>query len=286
MGLGVAGILAPVSRLLPFPGRDALLRKLYPPEHFRDQRKVEEFVVSYDSTLRLLCDPGSEIEWCVLFKGYYEVDLSNFLKTLVKPGMIVFDVGANVGVHSILTGSRVTDSGKVFAFEPNPGIRRRLQNNLQLNDLEHRVSVIPLGLSDRTGKARFWVPLEGSPNMGISSLHPSADLPVEIEILLSTLDDFFERQGLERLDVLKIDTEGNDMAVLRGARNVLERFSPTIIVEIHYGDGSDRAERAIEEGKRFLIEAGYDFYRFSRLGRLRRVDPALRLDPGNLICMK
>lgn len=263
-----------------------MLRKLYPPEHFRDQRKVEEFVVSYDSTLRLLCDPGSEIEWCVLFKGYYEVDLSNFLKTLVKPGMIVFDVGANVGVHSILTGSRVTDSGTVFAFEPNPGIRRRLQKNLQLNDLEHRVSVIPLGLSDRTGKARFWVPLEGSPNMGISSLHPSADLPVEIEILLSTLDDFFERQGLERLDVLKIDTEGNDMAVLRGARNVLERFSPTIIVEIHYGDGSDRAERAIEEGKRFLIEAGYDFYRFSRLGRLRRVDPALRLDPGNLICMK
>jgi len=278
-----AKLIAPFTRRIRFPGRERLLRSFFPPDHFRKAGSFE-FVIAYDRDLYFRCDLGSYLEWSIFFKGYYVPDLSILIKNLIKPGMQIVDVGANVGAYTLIMAKQTGSTGKVIAFEPNPEVSQRLEHNIRLNHFEDRVSLIPFALSDREGELTLYVPRSDEPHRGISSLYKYVNvLTDQIKVEVKPLDNIFANLGLNRLDFLKIDTEGYDTLILKGSMKTIRRFLPSIIFENNYLANPDVA--TINEVRNELESLGYRFFTIGYFGKLRPCPPGKPLPDSDIVCI-
>lgn len=163
------------------------------------------------------------------------------LDDFIGDGHVCCDIGAEYGVYTLTFASRVGRSGRVLAFEPLPGPRRFLTRMLRWLGVDN-VTVRPHALGDVPRRGTMSLPTRrGLPVHGRAFLADDADglgpnaefagdrrLPVEV----STLDAVVDAVGLERLDVIKIDVEGFEPAVLRGAEQSIRRFRPVLLIEI------------------------------------------------------
>ncbi len=210
--------------------------------------------VVFENGVRLQFPPATMLAGVVAATGSHEPMEQTFLLHLVRPGDLAVDVGANIGIYSLgLAGLGV----KVWAFEPSSAIRPALTHNVQLNRAEDRVRVLPFALGSENGRALFTSNLEGTNHVVTGKVIG----PTET-VELRTLDDVVAdpAMGLVGEDVflLKVDAEGEDEAVLVGARALLERCQPVVIVET-WGGG---------EGVRRLLEKqGYHVYRYEPCAR-------------------
>jgi FkbM family methyltransferase len=149
----------------------------------------------------------------------YEAAVLDLCRALVEDGLFV-DAGAHIGNHTIFMA---TAGAQVIAFEPNPTTRGFLQRNVQANGLSEQVQIIAKGLWSESSVASI---VDGEPgNSGLATIRPGSG-----EIGLVSLDDL----DLDP-DLLKIDVEGMEMDVLRGAPRTLSRSRPSIIVEANDG---------------------------------------------------
>jgi len=164
---------------------------------------------------------------------------------VVHPGDVVYDVGANVGVYTLLTSVLVGSSGSVVAFEPVPDNLAFLRRHVTLNDLDN-VEVVAAAVADTDGEARF--SLGGHPSVG--RLHESGELVVR----QVTLDAFFQEPGRRPPAALKIDVEGGELLVLNGARKLLAEHCPTVFVATHSPQLLDDC-RSLLEGFGYMVEA-------------------------------
>lgn len=146
----------------------------------------------------------------------YEPMTTKVFKLLLKEGMNVVDVGANIGYFTLLSSKLVGDSGKVWAVEPEPHNLQCLLDNVVLNSLAN-VIIIEKAASDVNGKAIFYVSKRESGEHSLLTGRPSIKDTIEVETM--KLDDLI---GGQRVDLLKTDTEGNEMSVLMGAQSLLE----------------------------------------------------------------
>ena len=147
----------------------------------------------------------------------------------VRPGSVVLDVGANVGSYTLLFAFWTAPAGRGFAFEPSPDAREGLRQHLALNGVDDRVEIVPVAASAEVGTARFH--LDGASGSNALAVgHDRAAASIDVET--TTIDAFCERRGI-RPDVVKIDVEGAELDVLRGARRVLARPNVHAFVELH-----------------------------------------------------
>ncbi|TFH72370.1 FkbM family methyltransferase [Gammaproteobacteria bacterium LSUCC0112] len=188
------------------------------------------FGMHYDGNLT------NNVDAAIYFYGAFEKPLLCFMGdalSAVSDGHGVFvDVGANVGQHSLYMSRFAT---QVLAFEPYEPVRLRLEHQLSLNAINN-VAVHALGLSDANTKQIFFAPTGN--NAGIGSFDPESTNKGNIaigELALVRGDDFFGNQKPERLDLIKIDVEGFEKAVLHGLQQTLLRYRPLLIVEMTYG---------------------------------------------------
>ena len=146
------------------------------------------------------------------------------------PGATVLDVGANVGAYSLLFAQWVGPAGKVYAFEPSPHTRASLSRHLQLNGLAGVVETVPAAVADRCAEAEFTT----APPDGLHRLAASASTPDALRVPVVSLDAFCSERGI-RPTVIKIDVEGAELSVLRGARETLRSVGAGLeaFVEIH-----------------------------------------------------
>ncbi len=158
----------------------------------------------------------------------------------VRAGAVVFDVGANLGAYTLLFAQWVGPAGRVFAFEPSPPSVVGLQRHLALNALDDRVEVVPAAVCDRTGTATFHL----HPHGGASGLYTSTD-GASMDVETTSLDQFCADRRLTP-DVLKIDVEGAELEVLRGARNILASPNVTAFVEFHPSIWAERGFTATD----------------------------------------
>lgn len=190
-------------------------------------------------------NPGSSNAGYVL--GTSEPGLQRVLSTLLRPGMTVYDVGANVGFVSILSAHLVGPSGKVFSFEPLPSNADMVEHNARLNNFD-QVSVRREAVSEADGEARFKVSAEAS-TLGMlenSTFAKQDDAVVEfIPVKVRSLDSLAILDNLPRPDAIKIDTEGAEVDVLRGAVETIRAARPLLLIELH-GTNADIA-RTLEE---------------------------------------
>ncbi len=176
--------------------------------------------------------------------GAYEQTLVERLIELVEPNWVCYDVGAHVGYYSLILAKLVGAGGRVHAFEPLPANVRQVRLHAERNRLEEVVQVHPFALSDTTGRARFRGPV-GTRGRGlrrgqgylvgvrVQKLTAEAEKFSEIEVEQRRLDDIVDHGEIERPNFLKIDVEGAELHVLRGARQTLARARPVIAAELH-----------------------------------------------------
>ncbi len=185
--------------------------------------------------IRYRVDLSEAIDFALYVSGHFQDHVTNAGLKAIPPDAVVFDVGANLGSMALAFAKRFP-RGKVVAFEPtHPGFAR-LRENLELNpDLAKRVTAVQTFVSDQSGTTHglsacsSWK-LDGT-GAAPHPLHGGSLGAVE-GVPAVSLDDYCRDEGVKRLDLLKIDTDGHELAVLRGARGILKRLRPAIIFEI------------------------------------------------------
>jgi len=156
--------------------------------------------------------------------GTFEPEERSIFENTVREGDVVFDIGANVGFYTLLASVLVGEGGKVYAFEPLPRNLSSLKSHMKINGVTN-VEIIEAAVADHNGAARF----EESPDPSMS--HLSAQGAVEVRTV--SLDDLISRGEIPAPDFIKIDVEGAEASVLRGARDVLEVRNPAILLATH-----------------------------------------------------
>jgi alpha-maltose-1-phosphate synthase len=159
----------------------------------------------------------------------WNLDEYRSFRRSLRPGAVALDIGANLGSYALLFGQWVGSTGRVYAFEPVPEIRAALERHIALNDLTGVVVPVAAAASDATGRA----PFATSGLHGISRL-ATAHQPAPLAVETITVDEFCAREAI-RPDFIKIDVEGAELAVIRGARNTLRACGNelTVFVELH-----------------------------------------------------
>ncbi len=175
----------------------------------------------------------------MIFEGYWEFWLSKHFAREISDGATVIDIGANLGYYTLLAASLVGSGGRVVAVEPNPQVFRLLSNSIAVNGYSGRVDAMNVALADReqSGEVDFFVPF-AEPKNG-RFVEPNADLEhlrkfgEVFQVKLGMLDP----DKYERVDFIKIDVEGAELAVLRHLQPIIARFSPKIICEVNFARG-------------------------------------------------
>jgi FkbM family methyltransferase len=181
----------------------------------------------------------------------YEPRVFDYLKKRIQPGDVVFDVGAHVGLFTVLLARWVGPSGHVFAFEPTPVTRAALTDHLNLNEVANRVTVCPLAVSDKEGKS-FVYTVSNSPENTLSPVHGRLTNARAIPIEMTTIDAFCA-SGKICPNLIKIDIEGFELHALRGSKQTLIKHRPVIVVETHpmnwpeIGVTSDQVTKLLRE---------------------------------------
>jgi len=165
---------------------------------------------------------GSSDHGCWL--GSYEFKKQKLFQQMVTRGSVIFDVGANVGFYTLLSSVLTGSEGRVYAFEPLPANAALLRRHVEMNGIRNAV-VEELAVSDTCGSAFF----EIHPSNAMGKLAESGTLKVK----KASLDELVNNGELKPPDVIKIDVEGEELGVLRGAGQVLARFHPKLFLATH-----------------------------------------------------
>lgn len=242
-------------------------------------------VVDFDRDQRMALDLGEHMASQIFWFGSYSRDVLRVVAERLRPGHVFFDVGANIGEVTLAAAKRVGPAGAVYSFEPMEEIHRKLAAHVAANG-HANVRRMSCGVSDRAGRSAIYAGSarypDGSQHDGLGTLFAAEGrgrLVSEVE--LTTVDEVVRREGLGRLDGIKLDIEGAELAAIRGAADSLERFRPWLVVEV----GRDTCRAAGYEPADVL--AALPGYRFFRLARGRDV-PVAAADLGpwqNVLCV-
>jgi FkbM family methyltransferase len=186
----------------------------------------------------------------------YEARLELFYRNFLKPGQACLDVGAHQGRHLYPMLECIGNEGRAIAFEPIPDLAHNLAAEITARQLDGKVSVYPMALASQAGRSSFVIAVDAPGYSGMRErTYDVATSTRTIEVEVSTLDTMVDR-SLERVDYIKIDAEGAEWEILKGARRTLERFRP--IVSFEFGQASYGAYGVVpEEVFDFLDELRY-----------------------------
>ena len=168
-------------------------------------------------------------EWKWLNEVRKEPLTSAFLETYLKPGMKVVDIGANVGYFTAIAAARVQKQGLVVCFEPTPDVAARLRENIALNEFDW-VEAVEAAITDTAGSVSLYAAPDDAER---NSLCPRGGTNHAYTVKGLTLDDYFRARHADRIDFIKIDAEGAEPRVLRGAADLIRRDRPDMLIEIN-----------------------------------------------------
>lgn len=176
----------------------------------------------------LKTDANSAAVYLFGISGNYPI--FELYKKYIRPDSTAVDIGANVGIHSLVMGVLCGNEGKVYSFEPSKAIFRRLLENVQYNRLDN---IIPINKAIGNEKGGIGFD-DHSQNANIGTSHVNRSLTTHVPI--STLD--IEIPETNKISLLKIDVEGFEIDVLKGAANILSNHHPVIVLEFNPQDYS------------------------------------------------
>lgn len=175
-----------------------------------------------------------------------------------KTDDVMIDVGAHIGIYSIPIAIQVGESGKVLAFEPNPKNAMILRKNIELNKLKN-IIMFEKAVSNKNQTSNLALSDDPMLSMIVDN---AEEKNVEIECV--TLDSIYEKLKLEKIDWLKIDAEGSEIKVIEGAKSLLEKFHPKIIIEVRK-ENETKLKELLNQGKYNVKYLGGEYFFAERI---------------------
>ena len=190
--------------------------------------------VQVEPGMKMLLDPYDYVSREILETGVWEPDSWAAIQQHLGPGATFVDVGAHIGYYSLKAGPVVGPTGHIVAVEPNPETIQKLNGNIQASGVR-TITVAPVACSDTETKLElFGAPRSNTGESSLSRTNASQDSQAvtTYEVRARPLDDILREAGVSRVDAIKIDVEGAEYLVLKGAEKTLDRYHPAILVEI------------------------------------------------------
>lgn len=176
--------------------------------------------------------------------GNPEQEDFDYISSLIKPGDVILDIGANVGLVSISLLKAQPEVGKIYAFEPLPDTFAKMKHNIELNGRLEKIHPVNVGMSDKMGEVVFFLPgaaeaASMQPNMDEFYMQESVDGQYtgvkkmdKVKCKVTTLDEYVAENNIDRINFIKIDVEGNEKNVLAGGADVLKKHHPIVYCEM------------------------------------------------------
>lgn len=249
-------------RCLPvwLPAKQRLARALV-----RPQQLPGEASIPLDGGLELRVPSLEEpVAFHLLVNGVYEPLVAQFLAAHLRAGSILIDVGANVGCFAVPLSRRLRPGGAVLAVEASPRVFPYLEHNVKANGCDN-VWAVHAAAHERDGSTVDFY--EAPPQkFGMGSLAPQFHAQ-PVPVPARSLDSLAGELGLARVDVMKLDVEGLEASVLRGALGLLRAFAPPVVFEF-----CDWAEERVPgtrrgDAQRVLLDLGYQIWDIDTLRR-------------------
>lgn len=166
----------------------------------------------------------------VFIDGAFERYELEFIRRHVKPGMVVADIGANIGVHALVLAGSVGERGQLHAFEPSAAFER-LVRNIALNRFETRSTLNRIALGERKGTLSLRQCAPGKEAYTSAGTPMRGALPqLTFDVPMETLDEYADRMGIGNFDFVKLDVEGSESAIIKGAAALLKRKALKVIM--------------------------------------------------------
>ena len=192
----------------------------------------------------------SQISALIATSGWLHLPVTCLLLALLRPGMNVVDVGANLGYYTLLAARAVGKSGRVWSFEPEPHNFLLLMKSIRASDFRN-VEPVQMALSEEPGTEKLYLAPASEPNAHTLTRDRGMG---SLEIPSTSLDEFWQARGAGRLDLLKIHVFGDEPIVLRGSRRVLLASRPMIITRFGSPSWNDESDLLDD------LYAWYDVY--------------------------
>jgi FkbM family methyltransferase len=252
--------------------------------YLRFQRMTKPRLLPWLERLDVLVVPEEQMSQVVYVSGLYEPCTASALRQILAPGDTFVDVGANIGLLTMLASRWVGPAGSVLSFEPSRREFARLENHLDRNALGN---VHPVHAALGSREERRLLHVAHASRSGLNTFKPNFGYEDVTEAYTETtpvlrLDDVVRARAISRVDAIKIDVEGDEVDVVMGAKNTIARDRPAIIIEM----SSERAvpDDATRIGLESLLRSlDYEFVAIDGdAGALRRV-PDLCLPAENFL---
>jgi FkbM family methyltransferase len=219
-----------------------------------------------------------------IIEGKFEAGVLAFLNRFLRQGMTVLDLGAHHGFYTLLASKRIGNTGTVFSFEPSARERKALRLHLKLNRCKN-VAVQEMALGDQNTDSDLYVVEDWA--AGCNSLRPP-DVPARtspVSVHVVRLDDWLAEQRIDRVDFIKLDVEGAELSILKGAQGLLKGASrPVILSEV-------QDVRTLPWGYRArdivttLEQSRYQWFQLSPQGSLLEISPDRDAFDANLVAV-
>jgi FkbM family methyltransferase len=205
--------------------------------------------------------------WAPIYGGW-EPEAQKMYQKYINRGKIVYDLGANTGIHSLLFSKLVGPEGKVFAFEPYPLNIYEIESINTLNKVTN-VRIVSVAIANEIGSVQFKL---GQHTKGGSLTGIGGESGESITVKVETLDHLVD-EGMDLPDFIKIDIEGGEADALQGFSRTMQRIHPTFFIDLH------TPEQDVRVGKYFK-SIGYSLFRLNPSHRSPFLVPIKNLDAG------
>lgn len=216
--------------------------------------KYNKHVVKEINQIKMNLDLNdSGISKDLLLAGIREPRHTDLIKDIVKPGDIVFDIGANIGYYALLESRLVGPNGKIYAIEPVPTNVELLKNNIKLNNFNN-IEVFQLAISDKDGENQIYLSEKSNWCSMINNSEKTGSIPVKT----AKLDTFV--RGKKFPDLVRMDVEGYEIEIINGMDEMLSASNPLkVIIEMHCCMLNDLGFGLIEKMEKYGFKIGLLF---------------------------
>jgi len=216
----------------------------------------------------------NELFWKGLYNGWEKYSMRIWME-LTKEANVIFDIGANTGIYS-LVAKAINKNAVVHAFEPFGAIQKKLQNNSTINGFDIHCNCT--AISNYTGDAVIYTADE---NFAYSvtvneNLWVKESAPIKINIKTTTLKDYIEKHNIQSIDLMKIDVETHEPAVMEGFADYFLRFKPILLIEILNDEVAGKLNQ-------YFAQGDFDFYNIDELTGIKKVSELSKSDYYNFL---
>lgn len=234
-----------------------LAPKIFRAYNYALKRLSPEYTATTYFGAYVRCDLNDLIQRTIYHFGLWEPNNSAVVESILKPGDVFVDVGANVGYYSLLASRLVGRSGRVIAIEASPSIFAQFSSNLLLNNVKN---VVPINVAASDVASKLNVYRAPRTNQGRTSTAPESGYPLEATVDAVPLDELISPEDRARTKLVKVDVEGAELPILQRLLATLDKFGPNLhVIAEMSGDNAEAFRGFLDRDyQAFAIENRYD----------------------------